>query len=43
MEFWGVDRLQNEIAVPADADGRAGIPEHALVPINARITISKRF
>jgi hypothetical protein len=43
MEFWGVDRLQNEINNPVDQDGRAGIQEHPLEPINARFTISKRF
>jgi outer membrane receptor protein involved in Fe transport len=43
MEFWGVDRLQTEINNPADQDGRAGIQEHPLEPINARFTLSKRF
>jgi hypothetical protein len=43
MEFSGVDRLQNEINNPAYQDGRAGIQEHPLEPINARITLSKRF
>ena len=41
MEFWGVDRLRNEI--DAYPDGRAGIQEHPLEPITARFTISKRF
>jgi len=41
MQFWAVDRLQNEIA--AYPDGRAGIQEHPLEPISARFTISKRF
>jgi hypothetical protein len=41
MEFWGVDRLRNEI--DAYPDGRAGIQEHPLEPISARFTIYKRF
>jgi len=43
MEFWGVDRLENEIGNPAYQDGRAGIQGHPLEPINARFTLSKRF
>ena len=43
MEFWGVDRLQNELGIAAYDDGRAGIQDHPLEPINARFTISKRF
>jgi outer membrane receptor protein involved in Fe transport len=41
MEFWAVDRLQNEI--DTYPDGRAGIQEHPLEPINARFTLAKRF
>jgi hypothetical protein len=41
MEFWAVDLLQNEIA--DYPDGRAGIQEHPLEPIMARLTMSKRF
>jgi outer membrane receptor protein involved in Fe transport len=43
IEFWGVDRLQSEISNPLYVDGRAGIQEHPLEPINARFTLSKRF
>jgi hypothetical protein len=41
MEFWAVDRLQNEI--DDYPDGRAGIQEHPLEPIMARLTITKHF
>ncbi len=43
MEFWAVDRLQNELGIAAYDDGRAGIQEHPLEPISVRFTISKRF
>jgi hypothetical protein len=41
MEYRAVDRPRSETS--GFADGRAGIQEHPLEPITARIAFSKRF
>jgi hypothetical protein len=40
-EFWYVDRLKSEI--DTYPQGRAGVHEHPLEPLMARLTISKQF
>lgn len=42
-QFWYVDRLQSEIGIGMDRDGRADIHEHPLEPFMARLTLTKRF